>query len=358
LDAAPFPAFPEGKTVPLPLSILDLTPIPGDSNSAEAIASSVKLAQLADELGYERYWFAEHHNTTRLASSSPEIMIEHVASRTQNIRVGSGGVMLPNHSALKITETFRLLEALHPGRVDLGLGRAPGTDQLTALAMRRSREALGGDDYPEQLAEMLGFDGDGFPDDNAFKVIKAVPNDVKLPPIWLLGSSGFSAQLAARVGLGFSFAAHINGAGAVPALLAYRERFRPSPRYPEPRAMLTVSVTIGEDAEHARILAKLNDLFILQLRTGQLDRYPTLQEAIDHEFTPLEQAMLAQMPMSYIAGDPPTVKKRIDQLAAQSHADEVMIITMLPELDDRLRMIKTMAHEFALEPRGLVTPFA
>lgn len=348
----------EGTTVSFPLSILDLTPIPGGSTTAEAIANSVAMAQLADELGYYRYWFAEHHNTTRLASSSPEIMIEHVASRTEHLRIGSGGVMLPNHSSLKITETFRLLEALHPGRVDLGLGRAPGTDQLTALAMRRSREALGGDDYPEQLAEMLGFDGDGFPEDNAFKVIKAVPNDVKLPPIWLLGSSGFSAQLAAHVGLGFSFAAHINGGGAVPALLAYRSQFRPSTRYSEPKAMLTVAVTVGEDDEHVRALSKLNDLFILLLRTGQFDRYPTLQEAIDHQFTALEQTMLAAMPMSYIAGTAPEVKKRIDQLAAQSKADEVMVMTMLPELDDRLRMVRGLAEAFALEPRGLVTPFA
>src|SRR3954466_10375412 len=162
-----------------PLSLLDLTPIPAGSGSTEALATSVRLAQLADRLGYHRYWFAEHHNTARLARAAPGIMIEHIASQTERLRVGAGGVMLPNHSPLKIIETFRLLEALHPGRIDLGLGRAPGTDTLTAFAMRRSREALQADDYPEQLAEMMAFDGDGFPDGHAFREIKAAPFDVK-----------------------------------------------------------------------------------------------------------------------------------------------------------------------------------
>ena len=215
-----------------PLSFLDLTPIERGSTSGESLRQATALAQLADRLGYHRLWYAEHHNTTGLASSAPEILIAHMGAYTENIRLGSGGVMLPNHAPLRVIEAFRLLEALHPGRIDLGLGRAPGTDGLTAFAMRRSREAMTGDDYPQQLAELLAFDEDGFPADHPFAKIKAVPADVKMPPLWLLGSSDFSAQLAASAGFGFAFAAHINKGGAVSALRQYREQFVPSDRNP------------------------------------------------------------------------------------------------------------------------------
>ena len=230
------------------LSILDLSPITAGSSSAEAVRDSVELAVLAERLGYHRVWYAEHHNSPGLASGVPELMIEHVASRTSTIRVGAGGVMLPNHAPLRIAEVFRLLEALHPGRIDLGLGRAPGTDTMTAFAMRRSREALTADDYPELLAELIAFDDGAFPGDHPFRTIRPVPVDTKLPPVWLLGSSDFSGRLAAEAGLGFAFAAHINAAGAIPTLRAYREAFVPSERYPEPHSILTVSVTVGETA--------------------------------------------------------------------------------------------------------------
>src|SRR5258706_5077693 len=203
-----------------PLSVLDLSPVDAGSSSGQALQNTIKLAQLADRLGYTRYWLAEHHNTSMLASSTPEIMIGHVAQATERIRVGSGGVMLPNHSPLKVAETFRILEALHPGRIDLGIGRAPGTDPRTALALRRSREALGADDIPEQLSELLAFsgEGEGFPGDHPFRSVKATPTDVTLPPIWLLGSSDYSAQAAAEGGVGFDFADQINPRFAVPAM--------------------------------------------------------------------------------------------------------------------------------------------
>jgi luciferase family oxidoreductase group 1 len=339
------------------LSFLDLTPIESGATSGQALRESLELAILADRLGYHRYWFAEHHNTTRLASSSPEIMIAHVAGRTCHLRLGSGGVMLPNHSSLKIAETFRLLEALHPGRIDLGLGRAPGTDSLTAFAMRRSREALRADDYPEQLAELLAFDGDGFPADHPFRPIKPVPADVKLPPIWLLGSSGFSAQLAAETGLGFAFAAHINRAAAVPALRSYRASFTPSERCPRPHAILTVSVTVGETPEHAALLSRINDLFLLRLRSGQLDHYPTVEEAAAHQFSDAERAALAATPLNYLAGDRDSVYRQVVALLEQSQADEVMITTMLPAHADRVRAVVEMAAAFGLAERSLITPF-
>jgi luciferase family oxidoreductase group 1 len=284
-------------------------------------------------------------------------MIEHIASRTTNLRVGSGGVMLPNHAPLKIIETFKLLEALHPGRIDLGLGRAPGTDQLTAFAMRRSREAMLADDYPEQIAELIAYDDQSFPATHAFRSIKAVPVDVRMPPLWLLGSSDFSALLAAQLGLGFAFAAHINRQAAIPALRAYRERFQPSSRYPEPRAMLTVSVTLGETPEQAKELARINDLVILWLRTGRLGRYPTVEEAREYPFTDQERAMIASMPINYIAGDAEQIHAEIMRMMTASEADELMITTMLPAPEDRRRTLIDLAAAFGLTGAG-VTPFS
>ena len=332
-----------------PLSLLDLTPIVAGASSAEAVKTSVDLAALADRLGYHRVWYAEHHNSPGLASGAPEIMIEHVASRTSRIRVGAGGVMLPNHAPLKIAETFRLLEALHPGRIDLGLGRAPGTDTITAFAMRRSAEAMSADDYPEQLAELFAFDDGTFPGDHPFRTIRPVPVDTQLPPVWLLGSSDFSARLAAQAGLGYAFAAHINGRGAVSALRDYRASFVPSERYPEPWAILTVSVTVGETAEHARELSLVNDLLLVRLRSGQLGTYPTLEEAKGYEFTAAERQLIASMPMRSLVGDAEEVYRQVNELAERSQADEVMITTFLPEPDDRRRAIVEMARMF--EPR-------
>src|SRR5947209_7331894 len=186
----------------LPLSILDLSPIPAGSTAGQALRNTIDLARLADRLGYTRYWLAEHHNIPGLASPAPEIVIGAVARETARLRIGSGGIMLPNHTPLKVVETFRVLEALYPGRIDLGIGRAPGTDQLTALALRRSREALTADDFPAQLAELLAFAADQFPEGHPFQAVHAMPMDVPLPPIWLLGSSDYSAQVAAMIGVG------------------------------------------------------------------------------------------------------------------------------------------------------------
>jgi luciferase family oxidoreductase group 1 len=275
-------------------------------------------------------------------------MIEHIASRTSRLRVGAGGVMLPNHAPLKIAETFRLLEALHPGRIDLGLGRAPGTDTITAFAMRRSAEALTADDYPELLAELIAFDDGAFPADHPFRTIRPVPVDTRLPPLWLLGSSDFSARLAAESGLGFAFAAHINGRGAVPALRDYRASFVPSPRYPEPWAILTVSVTVGETSEHARELSLINDLLLLRLRTGQLGAYPTLEEAKAYQFTAAERQLIAAMPMRSFVGAAEEIHRQVSALADESGADEVMLTTFLPDPADRRRMVSEMARVFAL----------
>ena len=335
-------------TTSIPLSFLDLTPIQNRSTATDALATSVELAKLAEELGYARIWYAEHHNTGGLASAAPEIMIAHIATQTERIRLGSGGVMLPNHAPLKIAETFTLLEALHPGRIDLGLGRAPGTDTITAFAMRRSREALTADDYPQQVAELIAFDDESFPAGHPFGTIRVVPFDVRMPPLWLLGSSEFSGHLAAQLGLGFGFAAHISRALAIPTMRAYREQFVPSARYPEPHGILTVSVTIGETPEHAADLSLVNELFLLRLRTGQHGRYPTLEEAKTYQFTEQERALIASMPLNFIAGTADQVYRQVMDLAELCQADEVMITTTLPGPEDRRRTLTSMAEQFGL----------
>src|SRR5216683_6532067 len=211
----------------IPLSILDLSPVSAGSTAAQALRNSLDLARLADGLGFKRYWVAEHHNLPAIASSAPDIMIGQIAAATARIRVGSGGVMLPNHAPLMVAERFKVLEALFPGRIDLGLGRAPGTDPVTSYALRRRQDAGGDDDFLERFQELLLFESNAFPEGHPFRSVRAMPQDVALPPIWLLGSSGYSAQLAAMVGVGFSFAHHFADHDPVDAMLSYRNQFKP-----------------------------------------------------------------------------------------------------------------------------------
>ncbi len=255
-----------------PISILDLVSLQHGTTIASAVADAVNLAQVAESLGYRRYWFAEHHNSRALATAAPEVMIQLVASQTSTIRVGSGGVMLPNHAPLKIAEVFRLLNVLFPDRIDLGLGRAPGTDQRTALAIRRNPDALSAGDYPGLLAELLAFGVD------EVEGIVAIPVGVPLPPVYLLGSSGFSAQLAAQAGLPFSFASHINRGATVPALHAYRNQFQPSRWQATPEAILACSVIIGDTPEHAEQLRKVAEIATWQLISGTQAPLPSLEK--------------------------------------------------------------------------------
>lgn len=331
-----------------PLSFLDLVHMEAGSTSAQALRDATDLAKRAEALGYTRYWFAEHHNSIGLASGAPEILMAHVATQTSRIRVGSGGVMLPNHAPLKIAEVFRLLEALHPGRIDLGLGRAPGTDTLTAYALRRSREGLTGEDYPALLAELMAFDANAFSEDHPFRKIVATPSDVALPPIWLLGSSGFSAQLAAQVGLGFSFAAHINRELAVPALRTYRERFEPSATFAAPRAMLAVGVVVGETPEHASRLMKIAEVGFSHLVAGRPFQMPALEEALRTEIDPVDRALAQGFLGNWFVGDAETVAERVRELAEAASADEVMITTPLPNQADRLRTVEGFAAAWGL----------
>jgi luciferase family oxidoreductase group 1 len=336
--------------VPPPLSVLDLSPVPDGAGSAEALRNTVDLARRAERLGYHRYWVAEHHNTPGLASAAPEVMIARVADATSRIRVGAGGIMLPNHSPLRVAEIFRVLEALHPGRIDLGLGRAPGTDGITAVALRRSR-GPGAEDFPALLEELLAYGGDGLPEGHPFASVRAEPADVPLPPIWMLGSSEYGATVAAALGCGFAFARHLNPRGAAEVMNLYRDRFSPSRAMPEPRAILTVSAICAERSERADELSWSLALSVIRMRTGRPAKLPAPEAAMAHEYTPGEADQVRRYRRAQVLGDPGEVRAEIERLVAETRADEVMVMTTVHDHGERVRSYELLAEAFGLEPR-------
>ena len=330
----------------LGLSVLDVSPVSSGSNGAQALRNTLELARLADRLGYQRYWLAEHHNLPTIASSAPEVMIGHVANVTERIRVGAGGIMLPNHAPLKVAETFRVLEALHPGRVDLGIGRAPGTDPVTATALRRSQDGLGADDFPERFGELLAFSGDGFPEDHPFRSVVAMPSDIRLPPIWLLGSSGYSATAAGKMGLGYAFASHFSPADPAPAMRAYRENFEPSNDFGRPSAVLAVAVICGETDEQAQRLASSMELAWVRMRSGKPMPLSSPEEAMDYPYTAAERRLADAYRTMQVIGDPSTVRTRIEELSERTLADEVMVTTNVYDHAERLGSYERLAAAF------------
>jgi luciferase family oxidoreductase group 1 len=334
------------------LSVLDVSPVSSGSNSAQALRNTLDLARLTDRLGYERYWLAEHHNLPIIASSAPEVMIGHVANVTERIRIGAGGIMLPNHAPLKVAETFRVLEALHPGRVDLGIGRAPGTDPVTATALRRSQDGLKAEDFPQQFAELLAFSGDGFPEDHPFRSVIAMPSDVGLPPIWLLGSSGYSARAAGEMGLGYAFASHFSPADPAPAMRAYRDSFEPSEDFEHPSAILAVAVICEETSEHAERLATSMELAWVRMRSGNPGPLPNPEEAMAYPYTPTERRLADTYRTMQVVGDPQTVRARLEELAEHTAADEVMVTTNVYDHAERLRSYELLAEVFQIATPG------
>jgi luciferase family oxidoreductase group 1 len=338
-----------------PVSVLDLAPVATGSTVGEALRNSVDLAQHVERHGYLRHWVAEHHNMPGIASSAPAVLIAHLASVTTTLRVGSGGVMLPNHQPLVIAEQFGMLEALHPGRIDLGIGRAPGTDQITAYALRRLLDASA-DDLPTQLAELLAFFEGTFPQ------ITAVPGNGQKPAIWLLGSSDFSARLAGELGLPFSFAHHFMPQNTIPALELYRRSFQPSATLEEPYTMVGVAVVCAEDDEQARWLHGPAGLSFLRLRTGRPSTLPSPEEAAVHPFSPPERAFVENWTATHIVGSPDTVRERLCALQADTAADELMLTTMVYDHTDRLRSYELVANALAADapapssPRTLPEP--
>jgi luciferase family oxidoreductase group 1 len=335
------------------VSALDLAPVATGSTVGEALRNSVDLAQHVEQLGYLRHWVAEHHNMPGIASSAPAVLIAHLASVTTTLRVGSGGVMLPNHQPLVIAEQFGMLEALHPGRIDLGIGRAPGTDQITAYALRRTVDPSV-DDLPTQLAELLAFFEGTCPQ------ITAVPGSGQKPAIWLLGSSDFSARLAGELGLPFSFAHHFMPQNTLPALDLYRRSFRPSATLQEPYAMVGVAVVCAEDDEQARWLHGPAGLSFLRLRSGRPSTLPSPEEAARYPFSEAERSFVASWTTTHVVGSPETVRDRLHVLQTDTAADELMLTTMVYKHADRLRsyelVAKVLAAQSAASPRTLAEP--
>ncbi len=333
-----------------PLSVLDLSPLSAGSSGAQALRRSLDLAAHADWLGFQRYGGSEHHNLPTVVSPSPEVPIAHLASVSKNIRVGSGGIMLPNHAPLRIVEAFRVLEALHPGRIDLGMGRAPGSDGRAALALRGSRTARGGDEFPEMIEEVLAFAGQmDFPPGSPLRGVRALPDDVPLPPVWLLGSSDYGARLAARMGFGYAFAHHFSADWVLPAARAYREGFRPVPgRLTRPHLILTVSALCAEtDAEADRLAASL-DLMAVRRARGQFAPIATPEEALVYPFSPEERAFVEDFRAKIFVGSPQTVRAGLEALAAETHADELMVSTMVHDHAARKRSYELLAEAFGL----------
>jgi luciferase family oxidoreductase group 1 len=326
--------------VPLPLSVLDLTPIPAGLTAGDALRSTIDLARHAEQLGNRRVWLAEHHNAGFLACPAPEVLIGLVAAATRTIRVGSGGIMLPNHTPLKVAETFRVLHALFPGRIDLGLGRAPGTDPRTAAVLRRSRAAIAADDFPEQLDELTRYLDDDAPPRRGFDgTVRAIPIHVPSPEVWMLGSTeAGGALLAARRGLGFAFAHHINPDDAVPALRAYRETFVPSPHRHAPWAILALGVVCGETDDHARRLAAPGKLAMVRFLQGIRDNpLPTVEEALAYRYDPEEEALARGRDRHVVIGSAARVRDEVQRLVEASGADEVMILTHAHDQEERKR---------------------
>lgn len=320
------------------LSVLDLSPVPSGSTPADAVRNSIDLVRHAEALGMHRYWFAEHHNAAAVASSSPQVMIAAAAMVTTRIRIGSGGVMLPNHAPLAVAEAFRVLHALAPNRVDLGIGRAPGTDKKTALALRRAKELMGAEKFPEQLAELLRLLTEDPDPGKPFNALKAVPTGVPAPEIWLLGSGGDGATIAGERGLGFAFAHHFAPDEAVSAVARYRAAFESSRFRAAPEVILATNVICGEDDEHARALASSGALAWLRFGQGLRDLpLPSVEHALAYPYDADEQLFLAQARARQIAHGPERVAERLRELARATGADEIMVTAHIHDHEERKR---------------------
>jgi len=333
-----------------PLSVLDLSPVTTGGSGRTSLKNTLDLAQLADRLGYVRYWVAEHHNLPSIASSAPEIMIGQIAALTQHIRVGAGGVMLPNHAPLMVVERFKILEALFPNRIDLGIGRAPGTDQITSIALRRRQDIRDDDDFLERFQELLLFEQSAFPEGHPFRQVRAMPADVPLPPVYLLGSSDYSAELAAAIGAGFSFAHHFATHDAVTAMMSYRNRFKPSPARQVPLAILAVAVVCAATDAEAERLASTVDLNFVRRSKGEYLPLASEAEAQAYPYTSSDRARIRYTRARLFVGAPATVRARLEPLIAATRADELMITTMIYDHDARRRSYELLAETFELKP--------
>jgi luciferase family oxidoreductase group 1 len=338
------------------LSVLDLSPVTTGGSGAASLRNSIDLARLADRLGYTRYWVAEHHNLPSVASSAPDIMIGQIAAVTHRMRVGSGGVMLPNHAPLTVLERFHVLEALFPGRIDLGIGRAPGTDQITSHLLRRRQDIRDDDDFIERFKELILLESRAFPEGHPYATVKAMPADVELPPIWLLGSSGYSAELAAKIGAGFSFAHHFSDYDPVAPMTTYRALFKPSITLDRPHAILGVTAVAADTDAEADRLATTIDLHYARRQKGEYLPLGSPEEAAAYQYTASDRERIAYNRRRVFTGSAATVRARLEPLIAATRADEVMVSTMIYDHGARRRSYEVLAQAFGLA--GAAAPAA
>ena len=333
----------------IPLSVLDLSVVTTETKPAAALRNSIDLARHVDRLGYVRYWLAEHHNLASVASPAPDVMIGQIAAATTHLRVGSGGVMLPNHAPLVVAERFKMLEALFPGRIDLGLGRAPGTDGATAYALRSRLDRREGDDFLERLHELVLWETRDFPPNPPYNNVVAMPDDTPLPPIWLLGSSDYSSELAAQVGMGFAFAHHFATYDAVAAMTNYRAHFKKTGWREAPSAILAVAAIVAETDAEAERLAVSMDLNRLWRERGQYRPLPSIEEAQAYPYTDSDRAVIARNRTRIFVGSPATVRAKLEPMIAACGADELMVITAVYDHEARKKSYDLLAGAFGLE---------
>ncbi|MCR8842234.1 LLM class flavin-dependent oxidoreductase [Paenibacillus sp. SC116] len=322
----------------IPLSVLDLSPIVEGSTAAESFRRTADLARHAEAWGYQRYWLAEHHNMPGIASSATSVLIGHVAANTSTIRVGSGGIMLPNHAPIVIAEQFGTLESLYPNRIDLGLGRAPGSDQLTAQALRRDT-GRNGQEFPELLDELRNYLRHASPLENR---VRAVPGEGLHIPIWLLGSSGFSARLAGDLGLPFAFASHFSPENTRPALEVYRNHFQPSEVLDAPYVIVTVNAIAADTDEEAERLATSSQQQFLSLIRNRPQKLQPPVDSMEELWSEYEKMLVQRTLSTSIIGSPATVKRKLTELLESTNADEIMINSQIYDHDARLRSFEIL----------------
>ncbi|MDF2921967.1 MAG: hypothetical protein K0R57_881 [Paenibacillaceae bacterium] len=330
------------------LGILDHVQISEGRTAADALKESAALAREAERLGYSRFWVSEHHGTRALAASSPEILIAHLAAATSRIRVGSGGVMLPHYSAYKVAENFRLLEALYPGRIDLGLGRAPGGMYLATRALQEGKNVQIRQ-YPEQVADLAGYLHDALPHNHRFAGLSAAPVIASAPELWLLGSSGESARIAAEEGAAFAFAQFFGAPGGEEAIRSYKRHFLPSILNDAPRTMIAVMAVCADTQEEADYLAGSSELYFLKLAGNmELSAIPSAETAANYPYTPFEREAMSARRAARNTGTPQEVKEKLEQLAERYEADELIVVVPVHDFAARLRSVQLLAEAFGL----------
>ncbi len=327
----------------IPLSVLDLVPVPEGTTASAAVRASVELARLAESLGFARYWISEHHGMPVIASSAPELLLARIGALTDRIRLGSGGIMLPNHVPMRVAENFHTLEAMYPGRVDLGIGRAPGSNVKASRALR----SASGEQFGQMFSEMLSLSRGGLPRTHPFHGVDVMPNDVDLPPIWILGSSGASASAAGSAGMGYGFASHFSPMPAAPPMKAYREAFQPSELFPEPHAILCVSVVCAETDEAAERLASTVDLMSLRISRGEFPPLPSPETVQAYEYDEHEKILVAENRQRHIVGGPEKVKAQLDDMLEATEADELMVVSNVYDPQARFEVYRLLSRLFA-----------